>query len=735
MAYPLPVTPQPLVPPASRPLLAVGLLRDAAGSSRNYTSGTASGALLRYVGLDSYAWWLDPDLSAPVRVHLSESLTGVFADAQIEVTHLPVDAATVEVGDLRSIDTDLAPEVPWYTWRVNSRADQAGLVTLTGETLLGRLARTHPREALILIAGQDGVPNPLDLRECLRRFLQYYQVPFVDDLPAFSLRTGDSILTLTVPAFVIQPNQESPESLLDWIERFFAPFRGYGFRADSQDRLVVTPPAWVDTMGLRLTVHRRRQPLDREPVRSAVRAPWSTTRAPTVEWSGQVDGVPVAGSLPAPLTLGGLEVVTIGGVDVRVTWDPGLVQVMVWPTPDFNVTTGSLYNVTFVFRPEGGAGALALLPVDLAPDATVTIDAERVVNQAVVRVQAIDWQAAQQVMQAAALVLRSPTQLMAGLFGSNPEYGPMSDALATPAGFLELANAAAQSGTWFWPADAAVVMQPGGNITVAFEVEEWAEQWRTPSAPHEAAAGVNTWSGTAILPASGVEVKLFDFQFPRQTGFMAGEYGAIGTVYGRWRGGAEPGIEVRVGNSRFAEWGFLWEGIGGQTVYFLWGAIVKLNGTGVTFTTGATEVHRFGFAPGDADSLPALTDSQAAYPARSLDVTLPYPLTAAEGLAVARGIVEENLHPRAVHQLTLAPSAARGWPLTPADLGRVVNVPSLGLQGRLISINYDEAHAPMGSTSTVLVELEETGVIPGARTTVRAFGAAQYGRSTYQLED
>lgn len=97
-------------------------------------------------------------------------------------------------------------------------------------------------------------------------------------------------------------------------------------------------------------------------------------------------------------------------------------------------------------------------------------------------------------------------------------------------------------------------------------------------------------------------------------------------------------------------------------------------------------------------------------------------------------MVEENLHPRAVHSLPLVPSPARGWPLTPADLGRVVDVPGLGVQGRLLSINYDEAQAPMGSTPTVLVELEETGAIPGAGTTVRAFGAAQYGPSTYQEE-
>src|SRR5690554_4476999 len=123
---------------------------------------------------------------------------------------------------------------------------------------MSRLARTRPREAFILIAGENGVPDPLDLRECLRRFLQYYGVPFVDDIPPFLLRSGAEPLHLTVPAFVIQPDQENPESILDWLDRFFAPFRGYAFRADGDDRLIVTPPAWVSTLGLRLNLWRRR---------------------------------------------------------------------------------------------------------------------------------------------------------------------------------------------------------------------------------------------------------------------------------------------------------------------------------------------------------------------------------------------------------------------------------------------------------------------------------------------
>lgn len=719
-------------------------MRDAAGASHNYTSGVASGALLRYVGLDSFAWWVDPDLSAPVRVHLSESLTGVFADAQIEVTHLPVDAATVEVGDLRSIDTDIVPDVPWYTWRVASRTDQAGLVSLTGETLLGRLARTRPRESFIIIAGEGGVPNPLDLRECLRRFLTYYGVPFDPDLPAFVLRAGDDNVVPTVAAFAIQPNQEEPESILDWLDRFFAPFRGYAFRADGDDRLIVTPPAWVDTVGLRLTIYTRLIAGGFPVRRASAFAPWSSSRQPTVELVGTVDGTAYQHQLSDPLEPDTPVDVPLGALTVRIEWDAteGRVLAYQWPTPVL-MQTAPLYTVTVVLRPDGTDGqALELLEVDLRPEATTTIDAERVYNQAIVRVQDLDWQGSQQVMQAGALVLRSPGGVMPGLFTGNAPFGPMAEELETPGGFHELVNDTVQSGTWFWPADDNVIMQPGGQITVAFEVEEWAEQWRDTSAPHAPAVNVNNWSDTAALPANGTEVKLFDFQFPRQTSNAApSPYGARGTVWGRWRAGENPGIEVRVGNSHFVEFGFLWEGIGGRTVYFLWGAVVKLNGTGTTFTTGDTQVHRFGYAQSEdgawerGANVPALSESQAAYPSRVLDVTLPYPLTEAQAIAVARGIVEENLHPRAVHHLVLVAHPDKGWPLTPADLGRVVNVPSQGMQGRLLSLSYDEAHVPGGSQTVVTAELEEIASIPGSSTAIRSYRAAHFGRSTYQQED
>jgi len=685
-----------------------------------------------------------PRLDAPVTVHFSEALTGMFADPTVDATFFQL--VDLPVGSRYALGDQLSSD-DWYAFAVRDKSISGGLVTYAGETLLATLGRVTPTESLILVAGQGGVPTPLTLRECLVRFLTYYGVPFDPNVPEFSLRVGDELVTPTAEAFVIQPNQENPESLYEWLERFFGPFRGYTFRADYQDRLSVSPPAWLDTIGLRLTVHRRRQPLDREPVRSTVRAPWSTTRAPEVEWVGTVDGVAVSGSLPDPLVQGAAaEIVTVGGVDVRLTWDAAVVQAMVWPTPDVDVSVGSLYSVTFVFRPDAttsSSESLALTLADLAPDEVTSESADTVVNQAVLPVRRREFTPAQQIMQAGALVLRSPKQVMAGAFGANPEYGPMAEPLATPGSFLELANTVGQSGTWFWPADPLVVAQPGGNITVAFEVEEWAERWHDTTS-HDAAAQVNTYSDTAALPASGVEVKLFDFQFPRQTNdFAPSPYGAQGSVYGRWRAGEQPGIEVRVGNARFAEFGFKPEVlIFGSTTYYLWGIVLKLNGTGTAFTEGTLETYRFGFARGanglweDGANVPGLSESQSLYPNRAYHAPeLPYVVSPETALALARGIVEENLTPKVVRQLTIVPARADGYAVRPHHVGRAAAVPALGITGRITALDYSEAHTAQGSTSSLTIDVESTEAPSGSRAAARAYRRSAYGLSTYQLED
>lgn len=609
------------------------------------------------------------------------------------------------------------------------------------------MARLHPRESLILIPAQDGVPNPLDLRECLRRFLTFYGVPFDPELPAFYLRAGDGLVTPNVPAFVIRPNQESPESLYEWLERFFGPFRGYAWRADTTDRLVVTPPAWVDTLGLRLTVYRRRQPGDRLPTVDTLQAPWSTSRAPRVEWIGQVDGAPVSGSLQDPLTLGVLEVVTIAGISVRLTWTAGRVQVMVWPQFSVDVSVGPLFNIAFTFRPDGGGPELLeLTNADLAPGEIVTTSSESVYNRAILPIRTREFTPDQQVMQAAALVLQSPAQVIAGSFGNNPVIGPWDWEIETPSGFLELVNDSVQSGSWFWPADETVVAQPGGVINVSYDVEEWAEMVGAGSLPADPLARRNTFNGTATLPASGVEVKLFDFQFPRQTSdFAPSPFGARGTVWARWVAGDTSGVQVRVGNSRFFEFGYKTAVlIFGETTYYAWAVVVKLNGTGIAFTEGRLDTVRFGFARGDDGlwegeaNVPALAESQALYPDRVFNSPeLPYAVSLETGLAIARGIVEENLTPKVVYRLPLAPSRSEGWALRPHHLGAAARVraPGLQLDGRVVSIEYDEAHTPLGSTTNVVVEVEVAEAPEGSRAASQTFARSAYGVSSYPRED
>lgn len=719
-----------------------------------FSFGVSGNIFARGQSLVFVATWGDPlprpapPLDSPVTVRFSESLNGVFADPTIEASFFQL--VDLPVGSRYELGDQLSGEA-WYAFDIRDRSRSRGLITYAGETLIGKLNRLTPRESLILVAGQGGVPAQLDLRECLRRFLVFYGVPFVDDLPAFYLRAGDEIVAPLVDAFVIQPDQENPESIYVLLERFFGPFRGYTFRADAQDRLVVTPPAWVDTIGLRLTVYRRRQELDREPTRPEARAPWSTTRRPVVEWQGTVDGVPYTGALPTPLERAAApQEAQLGPLTVRLAWDSSdRVYARVWPIPPSDTSVGSLYSVTFTIRPEslpGDTEALHLTNDDLNPDEVESTSAESVINQAIVPVRRRSFQTDQQVMQAGALVLRSPGGVMAGAFGANQPFGPLAEELETPSGFLELVNDTVETGTWFWPVEEGVVSQPGGDITVAFEVDEWAEQWREPAGPHLPAAQVNSFADTVTLPANGAEVRLFDFQFPRQTSnFAPGAYGARGSVYGRWRAGDQPGVELRVGNSRFVEFGYLAEfGPFGQTVYFLWGAVVKLNGTGTTFTTGELETYRFGFSRGDdglwegGANVPALTESQALYPDRVFTAPeLPYEVSPATALAIARGIVEENLTPKTVYSLPLAPARERGWVVRPHHLGRAATVlaPGLNLSGRVVSVEYDEAHTPLGSSSGVTVEVELAQAPAGSRAASHKFGRAAYGVSHYQQED
>src|SRR5690606_38943235 len=100
-----------------------------------------------------------PAIDAPVTLHLGESLNGVFADPSVDMSLF--QNVDLEVGSVHEIGDQLSGAM-WYRFAVRDRSRQGGLIAYTGETLLARLSRSRPRESLVLVAGEGGVPNPLD---------------------------------------------------------------------------------------------------------------------------------------------------------------------------------------------------------------------------------------------------------------------------------------------------------------------------------------------------------------------------------------------------------------------------------------------------------------------------------------------------------------------------------------------------------------------------------------------
>lgn len=680
-----------------------------------------------------------PQLDAPVTLHLGESVNGVFADPSIDLSFFQL--VDLPVGSEHEIGDQFSGE-SWYQFRVRDRSRSRGLIAYQGETLLAELSRAKPKESLILVAGESGVPSPLDLRECLQRFLTYYGVPFDPALPPFMLRTSDGIVTPTTQAFVIQPDPEDPQSIFEWLERFFGPFRGYTWRADSQNRLVVRPPAWLDTIGLRLRLSNTGRTST-----TTVTYPWPwPDRAPTVDYSVTIGlSEQYTGSV-GPLDAGDSEEIDAGLLTFTVSRsaDGESIAAALTGFP-FH---GGLGTWTGAFTARPSSGNLSLASNDLGTDEIETSSADSVINQVILPVRRRTFEPEQPLMQPAALLLRSPQQTAAGAFGNNPLFGPMAWAPESPVDFLELANAHGEEGTWFWPIADEVVIKPGGQVTVALDVEEWAEQWRpenNTTVPHAEASNANSYTDSVVLPANGQEVKLLDFQFPRQTSdFAPSPFGARGELYGRWRGGDEPGIELRIPQtSRFVEFGYLAEvgGIFGQTVYFLWGVQVKLNGNGITWTEGPLELTRFAFARASdgtwegGANVPGLAESQRLFPNRVYRAPeLPYEVTPDVALSIARAIVEENHVPKVVYQVPITPARDAGYAYDPRHLGGAADVQPLSVKGRITAHDYSESHTPAGETSALVIDVEVSEALPNtpAAPTGRLFGRAYYGVTTYQ---
>lgn len=724
MALPNPVTRQPREAPPSAPLEVSARLPVMAGDAHNYFSGTAFGNQLTYIDLASFVWWTSPRLDAPVRVHLGERLDGIFTDAQLEVTFLPnVD---LPLGETYRIGDELAPDRDLYTFRIVDKTEAGGLITYVGETLVGELGRMYPRESFVLIPGQDGAPSPLTPGTALRLMLEHYGIPFAEPIPEFYFRTSQGAFTPSLDAFVIEPDVENPKSLYEILREVFEPFSGYRFRANAANQLTVAAPAWVREMGLQMRTWSLGGLLQR-PSASIywpyLEPPVATVHATALASGGASETVTLEADTPT--------VVALAGVTSTLEWDTTARRVTLHSAPaGFPAIFAWSVSVTLQQPP---ASLLVLSQADLAPDGESRISLESVINRAEVTVQGLVFESGVQVMQPSAFVLRGEAWRTASW---GYQIGP-GTALAgeedegIPDSFHVLAEETANRKTMFWPLAEGLVTQPGSSINVALQVEEWRDVWVHASgggAPSWAALELNHTATVEVeLPVDGEEHLLYTCRYEKYgIGFENNH--ASGKVWGRFQGGENPGVVLRVEQDPSMSG---WTVLGGQA-YFTYSLYVRLNGTGTVFQRAGEKTSvRFGYTrDGDAWEggalVPGLAESQTLYGAREqrIDSGI-YQLPEETAFSLARAIVEAGLNPKRVWTLGIVPNGEDGYRVQPDHLGQAVRLP-WGEVGRVTSWSYDEIHSPLSDQTRLTVEVEVAEPLNRARAGRSHYRAALY---------
>lgn len=719
MALPNPVEPKPREAPPVAPLEASGRLPTMAGDARSYFSGSAFGNQLTYIDLASFVWWTSPRLDAPVRVHLSERLDGIFTDAQLEVTFLPnVD---LPLGETYRIGDELDPDRDVYLFRIVDKTEAGGLITYVGETLLGDLTRVFPRESLVLIPGQDAAPDPLTPGAALRLMLQHYGVPVAEPIPEFYFRTSQGAFTPSLDAFVIHPDPESPQSLFEILREVFQPFTGYRFRANAANQLTIEAPAWVTELGLQMRTYRRVVG-NHDDHRLTSSVAWPYAEAPTVTlrtaWGDAT--VTLDADTPAPVVL--------GPTTSTLEWDT-TADVVTLST----ATSETTWSVTATVRQPSEA-LLVLGQADLAPDGESRLSLESVINRAEVTVQGLEFTPDVQVMEPSAFILRGEAWRTPDAWRYLIGAGTAVPG-GVPVGFRELTVEEASSATLFWPLAAGLVTQPGSTITVQLQVEEHRDVWAAGGSPVPQFQTVelnHSDTVTVDLPVDGEEHLLYTCRYEKY-GIGVNNDFASGKIWGRFQGGESPGVILRIEQDPSMSG---WTLIGGQA-YFTYTLYARLNGTGTVFQrVGEKTTARFGYTlDGDAWEggaiVPGLAESQADYGVRELRVDSGiYQLPLATALQLARAIVEENLDPRRAWSLNIIPNGTEGYRVQPDHLGRAVQLP-WGEIGRVTGWTYDEIHAPASDQTRLTIDVEVTEPINRERAARTHFRSAQYRISQY----
>lgn len=274
MAYPLAVTPQPLVPPASRPLLAVGALPALAGRYHSYLPGArVAGDTLTIDDLSGFAWWAPVDLHARLRSDIQEdagsileATTAIAIDAGISET-FPWGTPVVS-GDALLVTEAFRPDEPAFQYYAIRTRNMDLRASVTGETIMARLARTIPPRIMQRVANIPGHPtDSMTAQAAIQYILDQWTAAYpwfgAEPVPDLRLLVDSAVGNerdhyidnpqagiITTQAIAIPQDEEADRdnrrTMREIIDEWLAIFPGTVIRANSEGRVAIVPRVGPD---------------------------------------------------------------------------------------------------------------------------------------------------------------------------------------------------------------------------------------------------------------------------------------------------------------------------------------------------------------------------------------------------------------------------------------------------------------------------------------------------------
>lgn len=679
-----------------------------------------------------------PALDSPVRVDLSEDLTGRFSDVGIQLDYLPNHDIAKNIGEQITIGDQITPTDPLYTFWIKTKSWRGGLVNYSGETVLGRLDDLEPPTL-----AQTG---PFTARQALTKMLDHFQSAAggwltYAALPELLVPTAVGPYAPTIKALVLKqadPNDPTAKrtAALEWLQQYLGLFEGYVLRANQAGELQIVPPAWARA-GNSAYFGTYDTPT---PITSAAGYtqswPWSGTQA-QLDLQLVGDGDRYSVTYHAETVTAGTPHtfhMTLTGDAYAITWEITGGELKLTITPDDPGVTKD-YNLSGVAtNPTPSSGVAKTIPTAaIKMGESSELDVDYVANICEVNSQGQDYVAGFEAWSPAYLDYNPKPIYPAGMGGYTGTAVQWTDS-ATRTTWLP------DPGTGYgrekidtaWKlADPATIIEAGTPITLTLGFDAYWSAQPTDyignciptiqQIPPEAypgtvafeitdADGVTTTEGGGLphtladitLPADGREITVHMYSIRAYV-----SYGKAEQILKISFDSTTGEIRIRTVKSVLAQAGG-GRGLCAPSPWFLaprW----TLNATATAFTTAAESVTGIWGETDQLGELAGLAESQTTYGKRKLTLDAgPFHLDQATCLAIAEATVRARYQPVRVYTF----DQARAYPLRPDDGNSLVQIGTTSIRGTVIARDYQEAHTPQSSASSAPFKIRAVETLP-----------------------